>query len=333
MKQTVPCRECWRCQKRRVDDYVGRMLAEDVVSDWSAVLTLTYAPVEKRLRPPKDLAGEHAEKVLNPEDFQKFIRSLRRRGHSLRYFVAGEYGEEKGRAHFHAILFGQGPRPVWHLDEKRAYKRERLAFKDMPQHLVKGRQAAVHWPQGENFHLPDVGRSKSPWPHGHVFCDWSGGHRAFRYACKYLLKNEPGRSWFSLSKKPPLGTGYFEKLAERNIGLQVLPSSFEYAVPGGKEGQKYLMQGAARRDYLLAMIDGWTERHPLDLERLNEWVRDRVEKVLLERRVHQCQDYEMQEYIDDLRERLDRSRPTAAQVASALRSSQMFQYLFDPMEE
>ena len=93
-KQPVGCKACWRCKRNRVNDYVGRCLAEAAVSSHTCVVGLTYAPRD-------DLA----DKLLQPRHFQLFMKLLRRAGHKVRYFVAGEYGDEKGRAHFHAILF------------------------------------------------------------------------------------------------------------------------------------------------------------------------------------------------------------------------------------
>ena len=93
-KQPIACRQCWRCKKNRINDYVGRCLAEAATSLHVCAITLTYAPRD-------DLA----DKVLNPRHFQLFMKLLRRAGHKVRYLVAGEYGDLKGRSHFHALLF------------------------------------------------------------------------------------------------------------------------------------------------------------------------------------------------------------------------------------
>jgi hypothetical protein len=52
------------------------------------------------------------------EDIQKFLKRLRKayRG-KLRYFVAGEYGEQTARPHYHMILYGWKP-----TDLKNLYK-------------------------------------------------------------------------------------------------------------------------------------------------------------------------------------------------------------------
>lgn len=297
MKTETACGVCAECRQRRVNDFVGRMLAEQAISAWSCTLTLTYAPRD-------DLA----DKVIHPPHFQKFVRALRRRGHNLRYFVAGEYGDLRGRAHFHAILFGQGPRPNWDM---------RKAVISYPGEIARWKEATrkgpVHWPQESKFHMTE-------WPHGNVSCDWGADERAFRYTCKYLLKNDRGTYWCSMSKKPPLGAEWFARLAERNISLGVLPASFEYLPPGGKPGQKYLMQGATRRDFLLAMIDGWEARGgDLSDARMNEWVRNRVNKVLQDRYKKDHEEDEEEKWIEQLVVRLDKARPSEASIASRVR--------------
>lgn len=234
----VPCRECWRCRANRVNDYVGRCLAEASTSDWTLALTLTYAPRD-------DLA----DKVLTPSHFQQFARSLRDKAkyktktskvhHSIRYLACGEYGALTGRAHFHCILFGKG---------------EKLEI-----------------PHQKNHHIDE-------WSHGHVYGDWNADEKALRYTCKYLLKGESGEYWFSLSKKPPLGSEWFAQKARRSVERGVLPSSFEYLPPFGHRNRPYLMTGATRRDYIDVLVTEWMEKRPLDRTRLSEWVAKALEK-------------------------------------------------------
>ena len=54
--------------------------------------------------------------ILLYEDIQKFLKRLRKayRG-KLRYFVAGEYGEQTARPHYHMILYGWEPTDLKHL--------------------------------------------------------------------------------------------------------------------------------------------------------------------------------------------------------------------------
>lgn len=90
----VACRLCWQCRYNRVNDLVGRCIAESMFNKKTYAVTLTYA----------DDAGVSAVS-LTYEHIQNMIRMLRKAYGKIRYIVAGEYGTAKGRAHWHIILF------------------------------------------------------------------------------------------------------------------------------------------------------------------------------------------------------------------------------------
>lgn len=246
-QEPVACRQCWRCKQNRVNDYVGRSLAEAATSSTVCALTLTYAPRD-------DLA----DKVLHPSHFQLFMKRLRRAGHKVRYLVAGEYGPLRGRAHFHCLLFfaaladEQGPAPFYNSAH----------VLDPDQSAPFSRQI----PQKRMYHIRE-------WPHGHIQADWTGDEAAIRYVCKYLLAENKNNAWFSCSKKPTLGHEWFMRKAQKARDLDVLPSSFEYLPPGGRRDRPYLLTGATRRDYLNAI-----STDPDLKPRMSEWVRKSFEK-------------------------------------------------------
>ena len=64
------------------------------VSSSAFFLTLTY---DNEHLPPG------AE--LSKRDLQLFIKRLRKRNPGIRYFAVGEYGSQKGRPHYHAVIF------------------------------------------------------------------------------------------------------------------------------------------------------------------------------------------------------------------------------------
>lgn len=121
----VPCNECWQCRYDRVEDFVGRCIAEQRTSRATLALTLTYAD------------GAVGSSVLVYEDVQKLFKRLRKAGFPVRYLVVGELGSRKGRAHWHCVLF----------------------FKDKVPALVVGeRQSWSFWPYGIVFpQVPDYG--------------------------------------------------------------------------------------------------------------------------------------------------------------------------------
>lgn len=258
-KQAVPCKKCWRCRKSRVDDYVGRCLAEAATSQRVCVITLTYAPRD-------DLA----DKVLHPRHFQMFMKQLRNSGHKVRYLVAGEYGTLTGRAHFHAILFFSELVPrVWtDPDTGEVLDRGPVPTYN-PDHLLDPSASGPFSDEIAQMRMSHI----REWPHGHVKVDWSSDEKSIRYVCKYLLADDKNNAWFSLSKKPALGAAWFALKAEEAKRLGVLPSSFQYAPPGGSGNRRYTLTGASRRDYLNAITT-----NPADKPRMSEWTLKTFEK-------------------------------------------------------
>lgn len=108
----VACRECWQCRERKVDDWVGRNIAEGKTAKAAHVVTLTYGE-------DRQAGGiDHIRAaVLTYSDVQKYLKYLRVDGYPVRYFAVGEYGSLKGRAHWHIVLYWQGAVPGHRLRE------------------------------------------------------------------------------------------------------------------------------------------------------------------------------------------------------------------------
>ena len=140
----VACRKCWQCKETKIDDWVGRCVAESKTAKAAHVVTLTYG---------HDLETGDTDNiraaVLTYSDVQKYLKYLRVDGYPVRYFVVGEYGSLKGRAHWHICLYWQDK---------------------VPDHVLR-----------ENF-------SQKHWPHGWSYWDEASA-KAVRYACKYMLKD------------------------------------------------------------------------------------------------------------------------------------------------
>lgn len=101
----IPCGQCIGCRLERSRQWAVRCVHESQMHEHSVFITLTYD--DTHLVDPS----------LRYSDFQKFLKRLRKRFSSerqrIRYFCAGEYGEETQRPHFHALLFG-----CWFADRK-----------------------------------------------------------------------------------------------------------------------------------------------------------------------------------------------------------------------
>lgn len=207
----LPCGGCWQCRKVKVNDLVGRSLCEQAVSDWSVCVNLTYAPGPERER-------DGAHRLLLKKHVQDALKRLRLR-FSVRYLIVGEYGAKRGRAHYHCIFFGRGPKPKWS-------------------------QGMCH---DEQF-----------WPHGHIEVDWAVTEKAMRYAIKYMLKGRSDEIWKTQSKFPPLGNDWFVAKAKRDAEAGLIPPDFSYFPPGQwrrNENNVFFMTNTTRLNYL----EAWCE--------------------------------------------------------------------------
>lgn len=114
-KIPVPCGKCPPCRKRKVDEWVLRLMEEDKVSDSAYFITLTYTPTTVPITPNKFM-------TLDKSDYQKFMKRLRKNhnGKPIKYYAVGEYGDTRKRPHYHAIIFNvESPEEIekaWTLD-------------------------------------------------------------------------------------------------------------------------------------------------------------------------------------------------------------------------
>lgn len=95
-KLTLPCGQCIGCRLERSRQWAIRCVHESQLHDSSSFVTLTYS-VE--FVPP--------DGSLDYRHFQLFMKRLRKHfGTRVRFYMCGEYGDDFGRPHFHACLFG-----------------------------------------------------------------------------------------------------------------------------------------------------------------------------------------------------------------------------------
>lgn len=96
----LPCGRCPHCKTKRVSQWVLRLEHEDIESDSSYFVTLTYdtnyVPISKNGFP-----------TLKKRDLQLYWKRLRKLngGKRIKYYAVGEYGSKRNRPHYHAIVF------------------------------------------------------------------------------------------------------------------------------------------------------------------------------------------------------------------------------------
>lgn len=94
----VACGQCIGCRKQRAQDWAIRCAHEMMLYEQNCFITLTYA-YEPELG------------SLVKKDFQDFMKRLRQTlwrkyNKKISYYMCGEYGSDKERPHYHAIIFG-----------------------------------------------------------------------------------------------------------------------------------------------------------------------------------------------------------------------------------
>lgn len=102
----VPCGHCVGCRLDKSRQWADRMMLELDHSKTAIFVTLTYDPLNVPVACSLDDGSVLF--TLNKRDVQLFMKRLRRSfdGREIRFYLAGEYGSQTHRPHYHAILFG-----------------------------------------------------------------------------------------------------------------------------------------------------------------------------------------------------------------------------------
>jgi len=99
-KVPVPCGRCPPCKRRRVDSWVFRLLQEELTHETAHFVTLTYDTRSVPISP-------NGFMTLDRGEFPRFMKRLRKlTTNKLKYYMCGEYGTQRSRPHYHAIIFG-----------------------------------------------------------------------------------------------------------------------------------------------------------------------------------------------------------------------------------
>ena len=168
----LPCGKCINCRINYSRTWALRCVCEASLYDENWFLTLTYD-------------DDHYPGKAQKEDFQKFMKRLRKVHPGVRYFCCCERGEHTKRYHWHMILFNL------HLTGVKC--------------LGKG-------PKGGYYYECD--EIKKLWPYGfYVLGDVN--YTTCNYVAQYCLKkvytDERSDEFLTMSLKPGLGTEYFRK--------------------------------------------------------------------------------------------------------------------------
>ncbi len=194
---TVSCGQCRGCRRERAKQWAIRITHEAQLHEKNSFITLTYRDDEL---PP----GNSLDKQHFPNFIKRFRKNLRKRSHdlnqetpeTLRYFHCGEYGDDSGRPHYHACLFGQD-----FSEDRKLFKNDKRGY-----------------PLWTSKALDDL------WQKGHSII----GALTFEsaaYVARYIMKKQTGPGaeehyhgtqpeYVTMSRRPGIGASWYEKFGD-----------------------------------------------------------------------------------------------------------------------
>lgn len=212
MPVEVPCGQCIGCRLARSRAWAVRCVHEASLHEHNCFITLTY---------DNDHLPEGNTLVL--KHFQDFMKRLRKRyGEGIRFFHCGEYGEQDGRPHYHALLFNH----------------------DFPDKYVWKKSTAAEYLLWRSPSL------ESLWTFGHSSIG-SVTYESAGYVARYIMKKMTGEGalvyqphivettgevmgerlppYITMSRRPGIAKGWFEQFAD-----DVYPDDFVVMLDQGK---------------------------------------------------------------------------------------------------
>ncbi|MBU1335214.1 MAG: hypothetical protein KJ944_19350 [Alphaproteobacteria bacterium] len=203
--------------------------------------------------------------ILTYSDCQKLVKLLRRHGYEVRFFITGEYGSERQRAHWNIILYSDKPLPAFSGWDQYGRWKAKAPF-----------TTRFNWVRTDANGKPVYIQNGQPawwWPHGFVHIDQLNVQNV-KYVCKYVLKDfdangkqgHKGQSKGEPGKSGPIGWKYFEHLAEKYVEQGLAPQTPEYRFPESRtrEGEPihYWLKGRSLELFLEHYIATWLRRWP-----------------------------------------------------------------------
>lgn len=179
---TIACGQCRACLLEKSRQWATRCVNEASMHKDTAYITLTYSP---------ENLPEGGN--LQVRDWQLFAKRLRKQRGPFRFMHCGEYGEEKGRPHYHALIFGIN----W--DEDKLYKKKN----DNGDVIYTSKSLEETW--------------------GNGYCTVGDlTYETAAYVARYTLKKQTGfkaspkwddrkAEYITMSRRPGIGAKWIEK--------------------------------------------------------------------------------------------------------------------------
>lgn len=255
----LPCGRCVGCRLDRSRQWAMRCVHEASLWPRNAFITLTYS-------------DEHlpADQSLHYDHFQKFMKRLRKRFHGvgmdsqgdfpIRFYMAGEYGENFGRPHWHACLFN------FDFEDKKAWMKTKSGSK-----IYRSKSLEELWPLGFSS-IGEVNFQSAAYVARYIMKKVTG-HRADEH---YRIVTSDGEivertpEFTKMSLKPGIGAGWYDKFKS-----DVYPH--DYVVINGKKVKppRYY-DSKFSREYPLEFEDIQYQRHLNALEFVSDNTDERL---------------------------------------------------------
>jgi hypothetical protein len=251
----LPCGQCVGCRLERSRQWAIRCMHEASLYKNNCFITLTYN--DEHL--PDDYS-------LHYEDFQKFMKRLRKRFKGLqpaassgdkfpiRFYMAGEYGENFGRPHFHACIFN------FDFPDKVLWQKTESGSK-----IYRSKELEELWPFGYSS-IGDVNFQSAAYVARYIMKKVTGDmadqhYEEVNFSTGEITKRKP--EFNKMSLKPGIGADWYEKFRD-----DVYPH--DYVVVNGKKCRPPKFYD---RKY--------SDDYPYEFDQL-VWQREKQAKALLE---------------------------------------------------
>lgn len=201
---TLPCGQCVGCRLERSRQWAVRCLHEASLYSHNCFISLTYS-------------DEHlpADKSLNYADFQKFMKRFRKEfkgidfdskgNHPIRFYMAGEYGENFGRPHFHACVFN------FDFSDKKYWKTTKSGSK-----IFRSEALERLWPFGFSS-IGEVTFESAAYVARYIMKKVTGksSHTHYEHVCEQTGEITNRKPEFNkMSLKPGIGQGWYDKFKD-----------------------------------------------------------------------------------------------------------------------
>lgn len=206
----LPCGQCVGCRLERSRQWAIRCMHEASLYKDNCFITLTYD--EEHL--PEDYS-------LHYDDFQRFMKRVRKKytGKKIRFYMAGEYGENFGRPHFHACIFN--------LDFEDKYLWQKT---DSGSKIYRSKILEELWPFGYSS-IGEVNFQSAAYVARYIMKKVTGDmaeqhYEEVNFTTGEIIQRKP--EFNKMSLKPGIGYGWYEKYKD-----DVYPH--DYVIVNGKK--------------------------------------------------------------------------------------------------